>query len=195
MTSAGSKFCRFREPTTIMAISRPVQRWPKRRRGHVRGAATIGGLGCKSFLMRHEHPRVRPPQKQALPTTAGRPARWRPLDAEECQQQRREKSAEAAHGANQPGNGARWWENSGTNWKTAPLPMPSNAADPSAPTVNGIIEGAPAAGRTAPTGRIQDSTRAPPISSDSQPPKGRSSVARTTKPAVRKPASAGGKRN
>ena len=40
-----------------------------------------------------------------------------------------------------------------------------------------------------------DNTRAPPMRSESHPPSGRSRVARTTKPAVRNPASAGGKWN
>ena len=84
----------------------------------------------------------------------------------------------------------------GTNLKTAPLAKPSNAEHPSAPTVNGIIEGqaSSSANGTMPR-KAMESTRAPPISSESQPPIGRRTVARTTKPAVRNPASAGSRWN
>ena len=80
----------------------------------------------------------------------------------------------------------------GTSLKTAPLPMPSKNAQPSAPTVNGNIAGHDInrANGIIPRKTVWR-TRAPPILSDSQPPSGRVRVASTTKPAVRKPASAG----
>ena len=83
----------------------------------------------------------------------------------------------------------------GTSLNTAPFPTPSSAAQPSAPTVKGIIAGHASSIANGATPRnTADNTRAPPMRSESQPPKGRSSVASTTKPAVRKPASAGGRR-
>ena len=58
------------------------------------------------------------------------------------------------------------------------------------PTVNGIIDGhiSSSANGTSPAS-TPDSTRAPPIRSESMPPTGRINVASTTKPAVRNPAS------
>ena len=80
----------------------------------------------------------------------------------------------------------------GTSLKTAPLPKPIRTAQPSAPMVNGSMEGqASSSAKGITIEKTADSTRAPPIRSESQPPTGRSSVARTTKPAVRNPASAG----
>ncbi len=71
----------------------------------------------------------------------------------------------------------------GTSLKTAPLPKPSNAAQPSAPTVNGIIDDQASSSANGATPRkTADNTRAPPMRSESQPPSGRSSVASTTKP-------------
>ncbi len=78
----------------------------------------------------------------------------------------------------------------------APLPSPSNAAQPSAPVVKGIMAGqASSMAKGATPRNTADRTGAPPMRSASQPPKGRSSVARTTNPAVRKPASAGARWN
>ena len=82
-------------------------------------------------------------------------------------------------------------KNCGTSLKTAPLPAPSSAAQPSAPTVNGSIEGhiSSSANGTTPAS-TPERTRAPPIRSERMPPIGRISVASTTNPAVRNPASA-----
>ena len=79
----------------------------------------------------------------------------------------------------------------GTSLNTAPLPRPSSAAHPRAPTVNGSMDGhaISSANGTTPK-KTTLSTRAPPIRSESHPPTGRNSVASTTKPAVRSPASA-----
>ena len=78
----------------------------------------------------------------------------------------------------------------GTSLNTAPFPRPSNAAQPSAPTVNGTIAGqANNSANNAMPGNTPPSTRAPPMRSDSHPPTGRNSVASTTKPAARNPAS------
>src|SRR5438034_3951330 len=81
-------------------------------------------------------------------------------------------------------------KNCGTSLKTAPLPKPSSAAQPSAPTVNGNIAGQASSSANNPMpGNTPASTRAPPMRSESQPPTGRNSVASTTNPAARKPAS------
>src|SRR5207245_9064393 len=72
-----------------------------------------------------------------------------------------------------------------------PWPIPRSAAQPGAPTVNGSMAGQQSsnANGTMPR-KTPESTRAPPIRSDSQPPAGRNAVARNTKPAARKPVSA-----
>ncbi len=60
---------------------------------------------------------------------------------------------------------------SGTSLNTAPLPRPSSAAQPSAPTVNGIIDGqASNSENPATPPNTHDSTCAPPMRSASQPP-------------------------
>src|SRR5262249_56721256 len=71
-----------------------------------------------------------------------------------------------------------------------PFPNPSNTAQPNAPTVNGRIEDDDIrrANGIIPANTPQ-STRAPPMRSESHPPTGRISAAKTTKPAVRNPAS------
>ena len=85
---------------------------------------------------------------------------------------------------------------SGTSLKTAPFPSPINIAHPSAPTVNGTIDGhvRSSENRATPP-KTHDSTWAPPIRSASQPPTGRINVASTTKPAALNPASVGARPN
>jgi hypothetical protein len=70
------------------------------------------------------------------------------------------------------------------------------AAMPRAPTVNVLISGqAMKSAMTAVAGKTASRMRRPPTRSASQPPTGRMAVARTTKPAVRKPAPAGDRSN
>ena len=85
---------------------------------------------------------------------------------------------------------------SGTSLKTAPLPSPISIAQPSAPTVNGTIDGHVSSSENSATPpKTHDRTCAPPMRSASQPPTGRISVASTTNPAARNPASAGARPN
>ena len=117
-----------------------------------------------------------------------RPHHAQPV-AEDAQEQRREEPAQAAHRAHQArdraGGGGKYC---GTSLKTAPLPRPRSAAQPSAPTVNGIIDGHARSSAKARRRGIRRAARArrrcgrPAI-----PRAGRISVARTTKPAVRNP--------
>src|SRR6266567_413723 len=84
-----------------------------------------------------------------------------------------------------------FWKYCGTNLNTAPLPKPIRAAQPRAPTVNGKIDGQDSNSANGINPKnTAESTRAPPILSDNHPPIGRSSVASTTNPPVRSPASA-----
>ena len=85
---------------------------------------------------------------------------------------------------------------SGTSLKTAPLPSPISIAHPSAPTVNGTMDGHVRSSENSATPpKTHDRTWAPPIRSASHPPTGRISVASTTNPAARNPASAGARPN
>ena len=79
-------------------------------------------------------------------------------------------------------------KNSGTSLKTAPLPRPSSAAQPSAPTVNGSIDGhiSSSANGTTPA-NTPDSTRAPPMRSASTPPTGRISGGQHDEPGGAEP--------
>ena len=62
---------------------------------------------------------------------------------------------------------------SGTSLKTAPLPSPISIAHPSAPTVNGTIDGHVRSSENSATPpKTHDRTWAPPIRSASQPPSG-----------------------
>src|SRR5262249_49939278 len=117
--------------------------------------------------------------------------------AKDSQLQRRKEAAEAAERATSPVTGpVSGGDRSGTSLNTAPFPSPMSGAQPSAPTVKGIIAGhARSTAKTAMPANTQESTCAPPMRSASQPPIGRMAVASTTKPAARKPASAGARPN
>src|ERR1035437_4537982 len=79
---------------------------------------------------------------------------------------------------------------SGTSLKTAPLPSPIAPATPRAPIVNVTMSGQARKIAIAPVkGKPHFRMLRPPNLSANTPPKGRIAVARTTNPAVRKPAS------
>ena len=199
-TSAASKCARLREPTTIGGGEK------QRDAGGPRA-----GADAIHSLPRRDRQRIAPGDVRRVKNALiGQPQRQRGQRqqqearpqhadgvAEQSEQQRRKESAEAAQRADQAGDRtgvAR--EPLGTSLNTAPLPRPNSAAQPSAPTVNGIIDGQIISSENAATPpNTHDSTCAPPIRSESQPPSGRISVASTTKPAARKPASAGAKPN
>ena len=158
-------------------------------------AAQVGGQGqVEVLLLRDEDAVVGPPEEQR---GAGEQQESRPDGAgaltEERQQERGKNPPKPPMAPTRPVTVPVCpGKYCGTSLNTAPLPSPSSAAVPRAPTVNGTMDDhASSMAKGATPANTADRTRAPPMRSESQPPRGRMRVARTTKPAVRNPASAG----
>ena len=199
-TSAASKFCSVREPTTIDATRRPVTavaQAPARSCSAARSSSGDSVISSASWRGTNTL-RLTTNSAAAVAASSTKPGQTTPKPSRKAPRTRGGKKpprppmapTRPVTVAVSPGKYC------GTSLKTAPLPSPSSAAQPSAPTVNGIIEGQASSSAKGTTARkTPESTRAPPIRSASMPPTGRSSVASTTKPAVRNPASAGRRPN
>ena len=194
MTSAASKFWRFREPITIAAPRRaviavanaPARKCVTRREcsAVIRASSAFRcGRKIREFSFH------RPAETAASRTNPG-----------QITPKRSRKKASSKGGKNPPSppiaptrpvtTPVLFGKYCGTSLNTPPFPRPSSTAEPNAPTLNGRIEpdDISSANGTMPA-NTPHSTRAPPMRSESHPPIGRMPAATTTKPAVRNPAS------